>query len=634
MIEKEKAVYLFHQGTYYKSYEFLGCHFMHNENDRTVKCEYGKAVFRVWAPNAKAVSLVGDFNGWNPGAHKMKHEQGNGIWETVVEYVSTYQKYKFEITAQSGKKILKADPYASFNETDGASASMVYDINGYTWNDAEFIKSKEKKNIYESPVNIYEVNLTSWKRTNDGRRYTYKMLASELVDYAADMGYTHIEIMPITEYPFEGSWGYQVTGYFSPTSRLGSPHDFMYFVDKCHQRGLGVILDWVPAHFPKDAFGLVEFDGQALYEHPRWDRIEHKSWGTRRFDYGRTEVQSFLVSSCMFFLDYYHIDGIRVDAVASMLYLDYDKKHGEWIPNHEGGNKNFEAIAFLQKLNKAVFKDFPNTLMIAEESTAWPNVTKPIEHGGLGFNFKWNMGWMNDVTEYIKVDPFFRKDHHKKLTFSMMYAFSENFVLPISHDEVVHGKASLINKMFGTYDRKFDGLRLFLLYMYAHPGKKLLFMGSEFGQFKEWCYSEGLEFFLLYYDKHRQTWEFVRDLNRFYLGSPELYQVDYHWNGFRWIVVDDKSSNVLAFARIDKQGSELVCVFNFSPVERKNYKLKVPSGLYKEVFSTSRKIYGGIEHINNSMRTVTDSKGESFITVTLAPLSGIYLKKQLNEWTI
>ena len=627
--DADKKLYLFHQGTYYKSYEFFGCHFLHNETAKegeyVPRCEFGRAVFRVWAPRAKAVSLAGDFNNWDNRAHPMKKVNKSGVWEVEVDYVAQYQKYKYEITTADNRKLWKADPYATFGETDGATASMVYDIAGYTWNDEEYRKGKAAQNPYESPMNIYEVNFSSWKRRS-GRHYTYKMLADELVDYCADMGYTHIEIMPITEYPYEGSWGYQCTGYFSVTSRFGSPHDFMYFVDRAHQKGIGIIMDWVPSHFPKDPHGLVEFDGGHLYEYPRWDRMEHKSWGTRCFDFGRTEVQSFLVSSAMMFLDCYHIDGLRVDAVASMLYLDYDRKHGEWIPNEHGENKHLEAVSFIQKLNTAIFKMYPQTLMIAEESTAWPMVTKPVSMGGLGFNFKWNMGWMNDVTEYIKVDPYFRRDHHHKMTFSMMYAFTENFVLPISHDEVVHRKGSLINKMFGNYDQKFEGYRAFLAYMYAHPGKKLLFMGSEFAQFDEWDNNGQLQFDLLFYDKHLAARDFVRELNKFYLQNKEFYEVDFNWEGFRWIVVDDKASNTLAFARRAKNGSEIICVFNFSLANRKDYPLKVPPGLYEEVFATAATD-------NGKMRTKTTGD-KSVLRINLPPMSGIFLKKTLNEWTV
>lgn len=637
MTDIDKALYLFHQGTYYKSYEFFGCHFLHTldkENIRDVKCDYGSAVFRVWAPSAKSVALLGDFNDWDSRKHVMKKLNKSGVWEVTVDFVAQFHKYKYEITTADNSKILKSDPYASFNQTNGETASMVYDINGYKWGDAEYCRARKNKNYYESPINIYEVNLSSWRRKPDGSHYTYSMFADELVDYCADMGYTHIEIMPINEYPFEGSWGYQCTGYFSVTSRFGVPHDFMYFVDRAHQKGLGVILDWVPSHFPKDDFGLVEFDGRPLYEHPRWDRQEHKSWGTRRFDYGRTEIQSFLTSSAMMLFDYYHIDGLRVDAVASMLYLDYDKKHGEWIPNQHGGNENLEAIAFLQKLNTAVFKEYSHALMIAEESTAWPMVTKPVSMGGLGFNFKWNMGWMNDVTEYITLDPWFRRHHHSKLTFSMMYAFTENFLLPISHDEVVYGKGSLINKMFGDYHQKFDGFRTFMTYKYMHPGKKLVFMGSEFAQFDEWDNNRPLQFNLLFYEQHYKTQNFTRELNHFYLNHPELFEIDFDWTGFQWLQVDDKKSNTLAWLRKAKNGSELICIFNFSLAERKDYRLNVSPGLYEEVFGTSRENYGGREYSNEKMRTITDSKNTSYLKVNLLPLSAVILKKTLNEWTI
>jgi 1,4-alpha-glucan branching enzyme len=629
----DEKLYLFHQGTNYKSYEFFGCHFSYNENDRDKKCEFGRAVFRVWAPRAKAVSLVGDFNGWDNRAHPMTKMNKSGVWEAFVDPVSQYQKYKYEIVTAAGTHIFKNDPFATFNETNGATASMVFDVNGYTWGDGAYIERRGTRNVYEAPINIYEVNLLSWKRKGNNTPFSYRELGKELVDYCVDMGYTHIEIMPITEYPFEASWGYQCTGFFSVTSRLGTPTDFMYFVDMAHQKGLGVIMDWVPSHFPKDDFALFEFDGKPLYEDGRWDRMEHKSWGTRRFDYGRTEVQSFLVSSAMNFLDYYHIDGLRVDAVASMLYLDYDKKDGEWVPNTNGDNKNLEAIAFLQKLNAAVFREYPTALMFAEESTAYPMVTRPIDKGGLGFNFKWNMGWMNDVTEYIRVDPFFRRDHHNKMTFSMMYAFSENFILPISHDEVVYGKGSLVNKMWGNYEQKFDGLRTFMAYMFAHPGKKLLFMGQEIAQFDEWNHNAGIQFNLLFYDKHFKTQNFFRELNKFYLGCKPLYQLDYSWDGFKWITADDSSSNVLAFTRKDKRGNEIICVFNFSLVWRRDYKIEVAAGLYEEVFSTARANFGGEDFRNAKMRT-KKVDGRISLDIDMAPLSAVFIQKTLNSCVI
>ena len=459
------------------------------------------------------------------------------------------------------------------------------------------------------------------------------MLADELIPYVLDMGYTHIEIMPITEYPFDGSWGYQVTGYFSPTSRFGEPKDFMYFVDKCHENGISVIMDWVPAHFPKDEYGLIEFDGTCLYENQGWDRKEHKSWGTRRFDYGRKEVQCFLVSSAMFFIKKYHIDGIRVDAVASMLYLDYDKKPGEWIPNQFGNNRNLEAVAFLQKLNASIFKEFPNVLMIAEESTAWPLVTKPTNVGGLGFNFKWNIGWMNDSLEYMSTDPYFRKSIHNKLTFSMFYAFSENFILPISHDEVVYGKCSLLNKMFGDYYDKFKSMRAYLSYMFAHPGKKLTFMGCEFAQFKEWDYQAGIDFCLLDFETHKNMHKFVKSLNHFYLETRELYEEDFSWKGFDWIVPDDNNQNVLVFKRMDKSGNELIYAVNFSPNNQDNYDIPVDSLEYTEVFSTDWEEFGGsgIRNID-LVATKQNFKGKDYkLTIKIPALSGVFLSKKSKE---
>ncbi len=623
----DEEVYLFHQGTYYQSYEYLGCHFGKLNSKKG-------AYFRVWAPNAKNVSVLGDFNDWNNKKNPLQKISKMGIWETFVEKVFEYQNYKFEIIDQKDCARLKSDPYGFFQETNGKTASIVYDLKGYNWQDNNYIENKQKQDIYSAPLNIYEVSFTSWKKQENGAYYTYKMYADELIPYLLDMGYTHVEIMPLNEYPFDGSWGYQVTGYFAITSRFGTPKDFMYFVDICHQNGIGVLLDWVPAHFPKDDEGLIEFDGKPLFENQGKDRMEHIGWGTRIFDFGRNEVQSFLISSAMLLLKEYHIDGLRVDAVASMLYLDYDKKAGEWIPNMYGDNKNLEAVAFIKKLNTQVFKEFPKALMIAEESTAWPSVTKPVSMGGLGFNFKWNMGWMNDSLDYIQSNPYFRESIHNKLTFSFYYAFSENYILPISHDEVVHGKKSLLDKMYGEYNDKFNTLRAYLCYMYAHPGKKLLFMGCEFGQFIEWNFSKGLDFLLLDYESHRKTKEFVKALNWFYLSHKEFYEIDYDWAGFSWIVPDDKNQNVLAFARYDKEGNEIVCVFNFSPIARENYSIGVnESGTYDEIFNSDDVIYGGSNIKNSAVHSKNmGMHGKKYsINIKIPPLSAIYFKRRKKE---
>jgi len=616
-------LFLFHQGTYYQAYEYMGAH--------PYQDGY---IFRTWAPNAKKINVLGDFNNWDNTAHPMKKINTEGIWEVYIPNAKAMDMYKFEITDKHNYARLKADPYAFMNETNGRTASILFDIDNYKWKDEGYIKYRNSKDVYNTAMNIYEVNLGSWKKQSDCSYYTYRMLADELIPYVVDMGYTHIELMPITEYPFDGSWGYQVTGYFSPTSRFGNPHDFMYFIDKCHENGIAVILDWVPAHFPKDEHGLIEFDGTCCYENQGWDRKEHLSWGTRRFDYGRNEVQSFLISSAMFFLDKYHIDGLRVDAVASMLYLDYDKKPGEWIPNENGDNKNLEAVAFLQKLNSALFNKFPNVLMIAEESTAWPLVTKPTSIGGLGFNFKWNMGWMNDTLEYIKTDPYFRKSIHNKLTFSMFYAFSENFVLPISHDEVVHGKCSLLNKMFGMYHDKFKSMKAYLTYMFAHPGKKLTFMGTEFAQYKEWDYQAGIDFCLLDYDTHNSFHKFSKALNHFYLDNPELFEEDYSWKGFDWLVPDDNTQNILVFRRMDKSGNELIYAVNFSPVTREDYCFGVTSPKWKEVFNTDSVEFGGSGITNNgTLKAIKEKfKGKDYkLKITIPALSGVFLKKISKE---
>ncbi len=584
-------------------------------------------VFRVWAPAAVSVSVVGDFNGWDTSANIMTAE--NGIWETKIKGIKNFDNYKYAVTMQNGEVVLKSDPYARHYETAPSNASKVYDGGEFPWQDSEWISKRDSNNIFASPVNIYELHLASWKRFEDGNLYDYVTAAREISRYVKKMGYTHIELMPITEHPFEGSWGYQCTGYFAPTSRYGTPNDFKRFVDIMHSEGIGVILDWVPAHFPKDQFGLYRFDGTACYEYSDSRKGEHKEWGTCVFDYGKPEVMSFLVSSASFWLREFHIDGLRVDAVASMLYLDYGRQGGEWLPNSYGGRENLEAIELLRQVNAAAFKAAPGVMMIAEESTAWPMVTKPACDGGLGFNFKWNMCWMNDMLRYMSLDPLFRKNNHDCLTFSFFYAFSENFVLPISHDEVVHGKCSMINKMPGEYEDKFKSLRAFYAYMMAHPGKKLLFMGQEFAQFIEWKYDAPLDWLLLDYDAHRKMQKFTSELNKFYLKHKELYEIDYSWEGFNWISNDDNAQSIISFRRIDSEGNELICVCNFVPVARRDYRIGVPrKGSYRTVFSTDYKKFGGEteKDISYKSEEISIHGYDNSISIDIPALSVTYFK--------
>ena len=621
--ENDVPLYLFHEGSNSNAYEYFGSH---RKNKNTV-------VFRVWAPDAKNVSVTGDFNDWSQTENPMKPlKNSGGVWEAEIKNIKPYDMYKYCITAADGRTLMKCDPYGFHMETRPGTATKYYEIDDcYEWHDEKWVEGRNGKNIYESPVNIYEIHAGSWKQYDDGNFYSYRALADALVPYVKKMGYTHIEFMPLTEYPFDGSWGYQVTGYFAATSRYGEPKDLMYLVDKCHENGIGVILDWVPAHFPKDANGLYEFDGGPLYEYSDPRKGEHYGWGTRVFDFGKNEVRSFLMSSASFWLKKYHLDGIRIDAVASMLYLDYDRKDGEWVPNKNGGNENLEAVEFLQKLNENIFRDFPYAMMIAEESTSWPMVTKPVFSGGLGFNFKWNMGWMNDILRYFSLDGFFRKYNHDCITFSMFYAFSENFVLPISHDEVVHGKKSLIDKMPGSYDEKFAGVRAFLGYMMAHPGKKLMFMGQEFGQFIEWNYEKGLDWLLLDYPKHRALQNYFKKINEFYKANPAFWQIDYSWEGFSWISSDDKDNSVIAFRRIDEKGKEIIVVCNFTNVERCDYRIGIPKkGAYKIVFNSDDVDFGG-EGKGNKGKLKTELINmhgfEQSISLDLPPMSAIYIKK-------
>ena len=591
----EKRSELFYSGRDCRAFDYMGAHPFVQDGEQGY-------LFRVYAPEAEKVSVMGEFNDWNRDADYMTRDE-QGIWEKFIPNIPEYAAYKYSVWAKSGDVFDKSDPYGFHFETRPGNATKAYDIDGYEWGDASWLDWRKKHLPYSNPVNIYECHLGSWKMHEDGNFYSYRQLADELVPYVKEMGYTHIEFMPLTEYPFDGSWGYQVIGYFAATSRYGTPKDLMYLIDKAHQAGLGVIMDWVPAHFPKDGCGLVEFDGSHLYEYADPLKMEHKEWGTRVFDYGKVSTRNLLFSSAMFWIEKFHMDGLRVDAVASMLYLDYNRQ-GEWRPNVHGGRENLEAVDFLRLLNEYILTDHPDVMMIAEESTAWPMVTKPGYDGGLGFNFKWNMGWMNDMLCYCSADPFFRKDMHDKITFSFMYAFSENYILPLSHDEVVHGKCSLISKMPPPYENQFGGLRALYGYMVAHPGKKMLFMGGEFAQFSEWAYQRGLDWMLLDYPAHRQMQAYVKALNHFYLATPQLWEQDTDWRGFEWISHEDNRNNIIAFRRVAKDGSDIVVVVNFSPEEQQEYRIGVPiTGTYEEIFTSDKTEFGGSGMANGKLKT-------------------------------
>jgi len=625
----EFDLHLMGEGRHYDTYEKLGAHM------KTIEGVAG-VHFAVWAPSAKRVSVVGDFNRWDGRVHPMRSRGSSGIWEMFLPDLGEGAIYKYEIIGPDGKMLpLKADPYAFCSELRPNTGSVVANLEKYQWKDAEWIKRRAGKNWFESPVSIYEVHLGSWRRMSEesNRWLTYRELGDQLIPYVKDLGYTHIELLPIMEHPYDGSWGYQTLGYFSATSRYGSPMEFMEFVDRCHREGIGVLLDWTPAHFPRDAHGLAQFDGTHLYEHSDPRQGAHPDWGTLVYNYGRNEVQNYLISNALFWLDKYHIDGLRVDAVASMLYLDYSRKPGEWIPNEFGGRENLAAIAFLKRMNEVAHGEFPGILTIAEESTSWPSVSRPTYLGGLGFSFKWNMGWMNDTLKYFSSDPVYRKYEHNKLTFSFLYAFSENFLLPFSHDEVVHGKNSLLHKMPGDLWQQFANLRLLFGYHYAHPGKKLLFMGQEFAQRQEWSEERSLDWHLLQHVSHRGIQRLIGDLNKLYAAQSALHEVDFNWQGFEWLDANDADNSVLSFLRRGKDPSNLLAVVvNATPVVREAYRIGVPQpGYYDEILNTDAAIYGGsnVGNLGGVLAEPILHMGRPYsITLTLPPLAVLFLKRQ------
>jgi len=622
----EFDLHLLGEGTHYRNFERLGAHIREHEGFRGVH-------FAVWAPNATRVSVVGNFNHWDGRRHTMRNTGSTGVWEIFIPDLTQGEVYKYEIKSRFNNYLVqKADPYGFAAEVRPKTASVVWDVTNISWSDADWMAEREKHQALDRPIAVYEVHLGSWKRKfEDGNRFlTYRELADDLVEHLKATHFTHVELLPISEHPFDGSWGYQPVGYFAPTARFGTPDDFAYFVDTMHRNGIGVILDWVPAHFPRDLHGLGYFDGTHLYEHEDPRLGEHRDWGTKIFNYGRAEVRNFLYGNALFWMERYHIDGLRVDAVASMIYLDYSRQPGEWIPNVHGGNENLEAIDFLKRFNELCHSEHPGVLTIAEESTSWGGVSRPTYLGGLGFSLKWNMGWMNDTLRYFEKDPVYRKYEHGGLTFSLIYAFHENFMLPLSHDEVVHGKKSLLDKMPGDLWQKFANLRLLYGYMYGHPGKKLLYMGSEIAQWREWSHDESLDWHLLQWRDHQGIFRLVCDLNAVYRDNPALYEIDFEWQGFEWLELHDWENSVLAFLRRGHQGDAVLVVCNFTPVPRYDYRIGVPSGgFYRELLNTDSEVYGGSNLGNRGgvwARAEPHAGRSHHISLTLPPLGVLFLK--------
>lgn len=620
--DERSPLRLFSDGDAVRAYDFLGAHFINLDGRNGV-------IFRVWAPNAITVSLVGDFNNWNQKANYM-YKIGGGVWELFIENLNEFAVYKFCIETVDHTEILKSDPFAFHCQTRPENASMVFNTNQYVWHDSYWMENRQNTSSPDKPMNIYEIHAGSWKKYPDGNYFNYQKMADELIPYLKEMNYTHVQLMPLMEYPYDPSWGYQTTGYFAATSRYGTPCDLMALIDRCHMEGIGVIMEIVPSNFPKDDYGLYKFDGTCLYEDNNPKKGQRDSWGTCLFNFQRYEVISFLISAVMFWFDKYHIDGMRIGAVSSMLYLDYGKKDGEWVPNRFGGNENLEAIDFIKRLNKAVHMYHPSALTFAEENTSWPKLTLPIEEGGLGFDYKWNMGWMNDTLHYMSLDPLWRPFNHDNLTFSFFYAFSERFILPISHDEVAHGKGSLISKMPGDYDSKFAGVRTFITYMYAHPGKKLVFMGCEIGQFDEWDPDSGIQWDLLKFEKHNALYTFFKAINKFYIEHKPLYELDNTPKGFEWIHRNDYTQSVIAFRRTDSDGNEIIAVCNFQPTVHENYMIGVPRfGEYEEIFNSDLTEFGGTGVSNTGTLTTVPMKIHGYkqgLSLTLPPLGVIYLK--------